>query len=235
MGVDCIETDVHLTADGEVVIWHDDRVDRNTNGTGKVGELTLEAIKSLDAGFRFTPDGGQSFPYRAAGIRMMTLDEALEALPDAKFNVDMKSKGKRTVEACAACVRRHQAQDRILWASFHHANLTYFRSLVPEAATSFSKVEALEIVLSAHVHAPIRRFSKRAQALQVPVKHSIIQVISPPLLKHYQQAGLIVQVWTINERPVMEELLDMGVDGIFTDDPRLLLDTLHARNSGGRT
>ncbi len=234
IGVDCIETDVHLTADSEVVIWHDDLVDRNTNGTGRVEELTLERLKSLDAGFRFSPDGGKSFPFRETGVRIITLDEALESLPGMKFNVDMKTKGRQIVEACAACVRRHEAQDRLLWASFHHANLKYFRSLVPEAATSFSKPEAFEIVMSAHVHLPVSRFTRIAQALQVPIQYGIIQVISPKLLEHYQKSGIIVQVWTINDRPTMEELLDMGVDGIFTDNPRQLLEILHDRSTGGK-
>ena len=73
MGVDVIETDVHLSKDGEVVIWHDPTLDRNTNGSGMIEEHTLAELKKLDAGYTFTKDGGKTFPFRAQGVQLCTL------------------------------------------------------------------------------------------------------------------------------------------------------------------
>ena len=96
MDIDIIETDVHLTKDGELVIWHDDTLERNTDGTGTLESKTLEELKKLDAGYTFTKDGGKTFPFRGKGIKLCTLDEALKACPDVRFNIDLK-RGKSEI------------------------------------------------------------------------------------------------------------------------------------------
>ena len=87
IGVDVIETDVHLTRDGKIVIWHDPTLERNTNGKGTIESHTLSELKALDAGYTFTEDGGKTYPFRGKGVQLATLDEALKALPDTRFNI----------------------------------------------------------------------------------------------------------------------------------------------------
>ena len=98
LGVDVIETDVHLTKDGHIVIWHDPTLERNTNGSGTLESHTLNELKALDAGYTFTKDGGRTFPFRGQGVQLATLDEALRALPYARFNIDLKSQEEEIVD-----------------------------------------------------------------------------------------------------------------------------------------
>jgi glycerophosphoryl diester phosphodiesterase len=226
-GVDCIETDVHLTRDGECVVWHDDSVDRMTDGSGKIGEHALEELRSLDAGYGFSPDGGASFPYRGSGIRIPPLDELLAELPEMRFNVDLKEPDPRLVERFAETVRSYGAEHRVLGASFSHRALTMLRQHLPELATSFSKREAASFLLRHKLRLPAGRHA--GLILQVPVRFSGITVVTPGFVRRAHAAGLFVQVWTVNEEAEMELLLDMGVDGLFTDDPALLLDLLRRR------
>ena len=90
MGVDVLELDVHSTSDGTLVVMHDSQVDRTTNGSGQVNQMTLVQLKKLDAGYGFTPDGGKTYPYRGRGITIPTLQEVFDALPDKTFNIEPK-------------------------------------------------------------------------------------------------------------------------------------------------
>ncbi len=90
LGVDVIELDVRSTSDGTLVVIHDASVERTTGGSGQVSEMTLEQLKKLNAGYRFTPDGGKTFPHRQSGIMVLTLLEVFTALPKIKFNIEPK-------------------------------------------------------------------------------------------------------------------------------------------------
>ena len=102
-GAVILETDVHATRDGVVVVYHDERVERTTDGAGAIAELDFAALRALDAGHRYSPDGGRSFPFRGRGLRVATLAEAFEALPGARFNVEIKRDDAALVEGTVAC------------------------------------------------------------------------------------------------------------------------------------
>jgi len=229
MGVDCIETDVHLTRDGECVVWHDESVERMSEGHGAIKEHSLDELQSLDAGYHFTPDGGVSFPFRGRGIRIPTLEQLLEELPHMRFNIDLKDPDTRLVERFTNIIRAHRADERVLGASFSHPTLVHLRTRLPRLITSFSKREAASFVLrqKARVLPPPRT---PGMVLQVPVRYAGITVVTPAFIRRAHAAKLWVQVWTINQGEAMERLLDMGADGIFTDDPALLQHVLRSRN-----
>jgi len=242
IGVDCIETDVHLTMDGELVIWHDDTLERSSSLSGFVEDHTLEELKKGDAGHWFSRDGGASYPFRGKGISFCSLREALTELPHMRFNVDLKTRSPRIADKFAEEIAELQAENRVLCASFHHENLQRIRAAAPGIATSFSSREVVRILMAARTGllklSPGLKFLRtalcRGMALQIPRKQGRITVLSPRLLRAYKKAGLYVQVWTINDGQEMRELLEMGVDGIFTDNPRLLKQTIDAfdkRNS----
>lgn len=220
MGIDVIETDVHLTRDGHVVIWHDPTLDRNTDGTGKVEDHTLEALKRLDAGFTFTQDGGSTFPFRGKGICMATLAEALEACPGQRFNVDLKSKNPEIVHAFNKIITEHGAEDRVLCASFHMNNLRLMRKLNPRIITSVTTMEVVPLLFRQKLGIlPKNLGMDRTLVFQVPVKQWGIQVITPDFIEAFHKRGAIIQVWTINDSTLMRSLFSMGVDSIMTDDP----------------
>ncbi|MEJ5363417.1 MAG: glycerophosphodiester phosphodiesterase family protein, partial [Spirochaetota bacterium] len=123
LGADVIETDVHLSCDGHVVVVHDDELSNITNGTGKVAQLTLQEIKSLDAAYHFTVDG-VSYPYRGKDITIMTLEEMLDAFPDQRFNVDLKDNNIVLAEKFCDIVLRYKSEHRVLGASQYGKNLS---------------------------------------------------------------------------------------------------------------
>ena len=90
MGADILEMDIHASADGVLIVHHDDTVDRTTNGSGAIRDHTLTELKELDAGYHWSADGGETYPFRGKGMRIPTLEEVLEAFPKTRLNIDIK-------------------------------------------------------------------------------------------------------------------------------------------------
>ena len=108
-GAAILESDVHLTRDGVPVLLHDDVVDRTTDGRGPVAALSLAELRALDAGHRFSRDGGRTHPFRGRGLRVPTLAEALATFPDARFNLELKEGLPGLVEGCVALIAKSGA------------------------------------------------------------------------------------------------------------------------------
>ena len=231
MGIDVIETDVHLTRDGEIVIWHDPTLERNTDGEGALEIHTLKELKKLDAGYTFTKDGGKTYPFRGKGIQLCTLSEALEACPDERFNIDLKSQEEEIVDSYLAVIRENKAEERVCTASFHLNNLKKLRAKAPELLTSISTLEVIPLLMKQKMHLLPEHFARKI-IFQVPVKQYGIKVITPSFVSDMHKRDAVVMVWTINNEGEMEYLYSIGVDTIMTDDPRLLMAT--ARKLGIR-
>ncbi len=224
LGVDVIETDVHLTKDGEIVIWHDPTLERNTNGSGTIESHTLEELKTFDAGYNFTKDNGKTYPFRGKGIKLATLDEALKALPDTRFNIDLKSQEEEIVQTYLEVIKANHAEDRVCTASFHLGNLIKLRAAAPEMLTSVSTMEVIPLLARQKLHILPKRFDRKI-IFQVPVKQYGIKVITPSFVKAMHERDAVVMVWTINNQEDMRYLYSIGVDTIMTDNPRLLIET----------
>lgn len=231
LGVDVIETDVHLSKDGHIVIWHDPTLDRNTDGTGTIESHTLSELKAFDAGYAFTRDGGRTYPFRGKGIQLATLDEALKALPEAKFNIDLKSQEEGIVSAYLDVIRKNHAEDRVCTASFHLNNLRKLRTAAPDLLTSISTLEVIPLVLRQKLHILPDKFGKKT-IFQIPTKQFGVNIVTPAFVSEMHKRDAVVMVWTINESKDMEYLFSIGVDTIMTDNPRLLIET--ARRYGIR-
>lgn len=224
MQVDVIETDVHLSKDGKVVIWHDDTLERTTNGTGRIEDFTLKELEKVDAGYQFSPDGGKSFPFRGKGVQLATLDEALERCPEMRFNVDLKSKEPAIVEAFEKVVTTHNAEERVLCASFHLSHLKAMRSRNKKILTSLTTLEVLPLLLQQKLGIlPKRLPGEQTTVFQVPVAQWGIKVITPRFIEAFHARGAVIQVWTINTEQQMRALLEMGVDSIMTDNPAVAI------------
>lgn len=224
MGVDVIETDVHLSKDGVLVIWHDPTLDRNTDGTGRIEDHTLEELKRYDAGYTFTKDGGKTYPFRGTGVQLATLDEALKACPEQRFNIDLKSKTPAIVDEFIRVIRQNHAENRVVGASFHLSNLKALRKKAPEILTSVTTAEVLKYLFLQKTHLlPKTLAGGRQLIFQVPVQQWGIKVITPGFIKDFHDRGAIIQVWTINDEAEMRRLFAMGVDTIMTDDPATVI------------
>jgi len=224
LGVDVLELDVHETLDGEFVVIHDDTVDRTTDGSGAVSEMTMPELRRLDAGHYWTaegPRGGQgddAYPYRGAGATLPTLGEVLSAFPDTAVNVEIKQDDVGVAERLCDYLVQAGTTERVMVGSFHGRPLGAFRKACPAVATSASQNEvaffvALEKLRLAAVLTP------PYDAMQVPMTFSGITVVTPHFVEAAHARGVDVHVWTINDEGTMRDLVDMGVDGIITDRP----------------
>ena len=228
-GAGGLELDVHVTRDGEVVVIHDASVDRTTDGSGAVAEMELEEIRRLDAGYRFSPDGGRTFPYRGRGARIPTLTEVYASFPEARVNADIKKAQSGAEEAVLRVIRSAGAEERTLIASTEHAVVRRFRRISRghiATAASRREIAAFYVLSRARLGALARPVY---DALQVPVEHRGIELVTPRFLRAARSTGVRVDVWTINDAAQMRWLLDLGVSGIMTDHPEVLAALLAGR------
>jgi len=226
-GADILELDVFITRDKRPVVCHDPTVDRTTNGTGRIADLTLAQIKRLDAGFRFQPAGSANYPFRAQGITIPTLDEVLEAFPQTPLNIEVKGETTEIVPIVLTLLERFGRLNdgSVVCSSFTHKLLRAVRRQAPQMVTSYSSRENIGWVTRSRLRLPpLRRAKQHAQArvLQLPVKRNRMTIVTPRLIKFAHALGCEVHAWTVNEESEMRRLIAMGVDGIFTDYPARL-------------
>lgn len=231
-GAGGIETDVHLSRDGELAVIHDPTLDRTTDGGGEVGERDYPQLLALDAGYYFTLDGA-TFPYRGAGARIPSLREVYETFPGVFVNAEIKSSAPGTEERLLAEILAAGAGERTLVASARHEGIVRFRRLSGgRVATSASRLEILVFYLAAKFG--LWRFIRPDYAaLQVPVRLGNLEVVTPGFLQAARSVGVRVDVWTVNDRAEMRRMLDLGVDVVMTDRPAELAEVLRERRRGG--
>jgi glycerophosphoryl diester phosphodiesterase len=167
LGTDVLEMDLQTTSDGALVILHDRKVDRTTNGKGAVDSFTLSDLKKLDAGFRWSPDNSRSYPLRNKGVTIPTLTEVFKAFPDTRINIEIKSSQVNTIQNFCRTIRDHGMSEKVMVACFDSGKLGEFRSLCPEVATSAGASEAAMFYWLQWAHLE-PAYSPSAQALQIP-------------------------------------------------------------------
>ena len=225
-GAGGLELDVHLTRDGEVVVIHDATVDRTTDGSGAVAGMSLDELRGLDAGYRFSPDGGITHPYRGRGLRVPTLAEVYEEFPAASVNIDIKEPQPGAEEAVLRAVRNAGAEERSLVVSDEHAVVRRFRKISGvHISTGASRPEIAAFFILSRLRLE-RLVHPAYDALQVPVEHGGITLVTPRFVEAAHSRGARVDVWTINDPGEMRCLLDLGVDVIMTDRPETLASIL---------
>ena len=225
MGVDVLELDVHATRDGTLVVMHDANVERTTDGRGKVSEMTLGEVRKLDAGYKFSTDGGQNFPFRGRQITIPTLEEIFDALPNKTFNIEPKQETPSIIAPLCSLLRTRKMTDKVIVGSFRQSIIDEFRRECPEIATAASPSEATEY-LALSKSGLSEAYSPPMQALQIPENLGSLSIVTKDFVENAHRKNLKVHVWTINEPDAMQRLISIGVDGIMTDYPDRLLDLL---------
>jgi glycerophosphoryl diester phosphodiesterase len=229
LGVDVLEMDAQVTADGVLVVMHDGAVDRTTEGSGPVNRLSLAELKRLDAAYRFSPDGGRTFPLRGRGITVPTLQEVFKALPDVRFNIEPKQAQPSLVKPLCRMIRDNGMQQKVMIGSFSAQVLAEFREECPEVATSASPAEVSTLLASSPAGAE-RAPALAAKALQVPEYIGGQRLLTRQLIEAAHARNLEVHAWTINDEESMRRLIELGVDGIMTDYPDRLIALLKSRD-----
>lgn len=228
LGVDVLEMDAHITKDGQIVLMHDEKVDRTTDGTGLIEEMTLAELQKLDAAYSWSPDEGQTFPYRGQGIHAPTLAELFERFPEMRYVVEIKLTANPIEEPLCELIRDHGMQERVVVASFHDDVMKAFRQACPEIATSASRSEVAAFVLLGKVGLS-GLLSPRFNSLQVPWEPEEsynIPVMTERFIREAHAKGVSVEPWTVNDPALMKQYIDWGVDGLITDRPDLMLGIL---------
>lgn len=196
-----LETDVHVSLDGVLVVMHDEILDRVTDARGEIARLPYAEIREARI------DGREPIP---------TLAETFDALPpDTRFNVDIKSVG--AVRALADFVAARQAEDRVLVGCFSWRRMREFRRITAGRVATSANPSEVAAFLSAPNLSLARRASRGFDALQVPHRRKGLLITSSRLVKRAHAAGKHVHVWTIDEAEEMRELIGLGVDGLMTD------------------
>jgi glycerophosphoryl diester phosphodiesterase len=225
LGVDVIETDVRATADGELVVIHDETLERTTDGAGRVRALTLAELKRLDAGYRWSPDGGRSFPLRGRGLTVPTLREVFTTLPEMRFNIEPKQAEPPIIAPLCRLIREHGMASRVMVAAFRGNVLEQFRRECPEVATSAATAEVAGF-LALQRSALAGSYGPSMQALQVPEWAGALHVLTGDFVAAAHARNLRVHAWTVNDEDDMRRLIALGVDGVMTDYPDRLLKVL---------
>ncbi|HLL14779.1 MAG TPA: glycerophosphodiester phosphodiesterase [Pyrinomonadaceae bacterium] len=226
LGADVLEMDLHGTSDGALVVIHDATVDRTTNGAGRVNALTLAELKRLDAGYRWTNDGGRTFPFRGKGITVPTLREVLDEFPQTRLNIDIKQAQPSLVKSFCGTLRAGRATGRATVASFSSETLAEFRRECPEVGTSASMDEVFALASDVGAGRGLAAGKARFRALQVPETMGGRGWLTAELVAEAHRGGLEVHVWTVNDEEGMRRMIALGVDGIMTDYPDKLISLL---------
>lgn len=225
IGADVLEMDMHSTADGVLVLMHDQTVDRTTDGTGSLKEMNWAEVQKLDAGYDWSPDEGQTFPYRGQGITVPALEEVFQRFPNMPMNIEIKQVESPVVAAFCQFIRQHGMQQKVLVASFLPEHTEVFRQSCPEVATS-SYEDEVRIFFGLNLAFLAGVYSPPAIALQVPEYSGNIHVLTPRFVQGAHGRNIGVHPWTINEVEDMQRMIDLGVDGIITDYPDRLIGLL---------
>lgn len=226
LGADAIETDVRLTKDGVVVVFHDDDTARLLGAPGTIEERTLDELRRLDAGGAFSPDGGATFPFRGEGLTVPTLAEAFARYPDTRFNVDAKVDDAALARALADAVAEARAEDRVCLGSFFDAQAERLGALLPGCARYLPQDAAKCHVLAALTGGDASSCPGGYQLASLPARMGELQVVSPPVVAHFHARGMPVHAWTVDDADEMRALLAVGVDAIVTDRPDVLRSVL---------
>ena len=211
LGYRYLETDVHATADGVLLAFHDDRLDRVTDRTGEIAALPFSVVAEARV------DGREPIPL---------LEDLLGAFPDARVNIDPKHDD--SVEPLIEVLERTAAVDRVCIGAFSDARLRTLRArLGPGLCTSMGPKEVARLrldAISGRVH------PTPTGCVQIPESFRGVTVTNAAVVRAAHRAGLQVHVWTVDDPAAMHRLLDLGVDGLMTDRPAALKEVLTARS-----
>ena len=218
---DLVELDLRLTKDGVPVILHDETLERTTNGKGPVRRQNFRELKTLDAGFRFDPEGKKSFPFRGKGITVPALEEVLRGFPESGFLLEIKEKDPECVPRILNVIERVPAKGNLLMASFHGPVIRTVRGLRPTfIRTALSRGEVFRAWLAFRFKA--KNYFPPAHLASLPLSEHGLRFDDPDWIAFLHERGVGVFYWTVDEPKEMERLIGAGVDGILTNFPERL-------------
>ena len=206
MGYKYIETDLRMTLDGEVIAFHDPDLKRLFNLDLQVKDLTFNEIANL---------------FKEKKCSLLTLEDALKEFPEINFNIDLKV--KEVIQESIKIVADLNAFDRVCFASFHSSHTEKVLQHNQNAIVSMGMKDVALFKF-------FKIYNKNIKIIQIPLKWKGIKVLTRNLIQKADKNNLLVHVWTINDRKTINNLIDLGVNGIVTDEPELLMEIMKERD-----
>ncbi|MBM7693616.1 glycerophosphoryl diester phosphodiesterase [Peribacillus deserti] len=227
LGVDVLETDLHITKDGHLVAIHDASVDRTTNGKGLVADLTLKEIQSLDAGYYFKDLNG-NYSFRGKGVYIPTAEEIFKKFGHMRIEMEIKDDNPderldEMNEKLWVLIKKYHMEDKILVASFDQNIISSFTNYSKgKTAIAAGSQEVRKFVIFHKFFLP-NLYSPRADVHQIPTAQSGFDLTEEKVMDGAKRRGQNIHYWTIDDKATMKKLLSSGADGILTNRPDLLL------------
>ncbi len=233
IGADVLEMDAHITEDGFIVLMHDEEVDRTTDGSGLVEDLTLAELRELDAAYTWTNDEGKTFPFRGQEIQVPTLEEVFQHFPEMRYLIEIKLTANPIEGPLCDLIRAHNMQEKVMIASFHDEAMQRFRETCPEVATSASRGEVTRFVLlgKAFLSAWTAPQYESIQPPYDPRQSMNIPIMTERFIQEAHAKNVKVEPWTVDDPELMQQYIEWGVDGIITDRPDLMIQVLEEMGS----
>ncbi len=215
-----LELDIHYTKDQQIVIHHDDLLERTTNGTGLLKNQTLEELRKLDAAYNFKDENGQ-LSMRGKNIKIPTIIELFDKYPDTRMIIEIKPNERELAKDLYALAKKYNRLDKTIMGSEHSRVVQYLRTLDKNILTTAAKDEVLRTIMLLNIH--LQSFdAMKADAYCIPESSSGIQVLSHGLLEEINRRHKKAYIWTINDTEDMKRLIKENVHGIITDRPKAL-------------
>ena len=226
MGIQVIEFDIHRTKDGIIVINHDQTIDRLTNGTGLIREMSWVELQQVDGAYNWSPDG-LTYPYRGKGIKILSLIEMMDAFPQQLYDIEIKQHDPPLEKDLCDLLRKYGvAADQAIVASFRDETLARFHDICPEVAISLPVNQGTVLYILSRVGLE-RLLPLDAVVAQLPTTFSTILgqlELDRRYIEAFAKGDRQVWVWTVNDSIEMKRLVKMGAHGIITDRPDILMD-----------
>ena len=234
LGADVLEFDTHLTKDGHLVVIHDNTVDRTTNGTGKINEMTLEEVQDLDAGYQFTNEKDE-YVFRDQGIYIPTVEEVFQKYPNMRFLIELKDTNapemyEEMIQELWHLIQNYQMEDNVMVGSFAHEINERFEEVSKGNIPIGAGEEEVRDFATKHVARLNGLAASNVDSLQLPTEGDGFDLTSKNIIRSAKARNISVYYWTINDKETMNELIDKKVNGIMTDYPDLLIEVLEERN-----
>lgn len=218
LGADAVEFDLRVSADGVLVVAHDDTLERTTDGSGPVRRHTATQLRALDAGAHFSTDGGRTFPWRGRGVGVPSFDELIESLPRTMPCI-IELKTAAATEPLRAAIRRHAIGARVIVAGFERDATRPLRG----SGIALGACTADVVALTARAMLGLRARAAPYRALCIPTRWHGLPVPIVALARALRGSTTVMHVWTINDTAQAQRLWRMGVQGILSDDPQRML------------
>lgn len=234
LGVDVFEYDIHQTADGQLVVIHDPSVDRMTDGSGLINEMTLAEVQALDAGYHFKDEQGE-YSYRNQGVYIPTVVEVFEAYPDMRQLIEIKDTNDpvlydEIIQQLWNLIQEYKMEDQVMIGSFDHEINKAFEELSEDKIPIGAGEQAVRDFANMHIPYLNGLAKSSVDSLQLPVEEEGHNLASKNIIRSAKKRNMAIYYWTINEKDEMKELILKGVDGLITDYPDRMKEVIEELN-----